>query len=72
MMRVACIGILLAILVFCTGCMGINAPAMPKVQPLTVNIEKNNAQMIDKNAPKPTPTANITVTQTTPAKYKYV
>ena len=59
---------------YSTGCMGINAPAMPKVQPMKVNIEPNKVQLIDKNSPSPVPapTANVTTTQTTPPKYIYV
>ena len=59
---------------WCSGCMGVNAPAMPKVQPLNVNIQKNNAQIIDKNVitPVPTESGNVTVTPTTEQKIVFV
>ena len=72
MMKIICIGMLLMLMVVCSGCMGINAPAMPKIQPLAVNIEKNNAQLIDRAAPTPTPTTNITTIPTTNPKIVFV
>ena len=70
-MRIACMALLLMLLIVCTGCMGISAPAVPKIQPLAVNIEKNNAQMIDRTVQTPVPSANITITAT-PTKSKIV
>lgn len=74
MIRAFCILFILAIIVWCSGCMGVNAPAMPKIQPLNVNIQKNNAQIIDKNVITPVPTSseNVTVTPTTEQKIVFV
>lgn len=72
MMRFICLGLVLALLVVCSGCMGINAPAIPKIQPLAVNIEQNNARLIDRSAPAPVVTSNVTTVPTTIPKIVFV
>ena len=72
MMKIVCIGMLLMLMIVCSGCMGINAPAMPKIQPLAVNIEKNNAQLIDRADQTPAPTTNVTTIPTTNPKIVFV
>ena len=74
MRKKICLLFILGVLMWCSGCMGINAPAMPKIQPLNVNIQKNNAQIIDKNVvtSQPTPMENVTATPTTEQKIVFV
>jgi hypothetical protein len=64
---------IVAIFIFSSGCMGIQAPIFPKgAIGMNVPIQKAPNGFIDQNAPAPTPTVNVTVTQTTKPKFVYV
>jgi len=65
--------IILILIVASSGCSSIQLPVFPK-NAIAINAPVMPAQnsFVDANAPKPTPTANVTVTQTTRPKFVYV
>ena len=71
MMKLFCIVGILMLLVVSSGCMGINAPAIPKIQPINPNIQPVYPPIEVKPAATPS-VANITTVATTPPKYVYI